>query len=341
MRDLHCPVDDARVFFENDLCLSCGAGLGFDPASFAMVAVTLPDGSGSSEWVRCANAERAGCNWVVPAAEAGSLCRSCSLTRTRPPDGDVESHDWFLEAEAAKRRLVAQLIDLGLPVVGFADDPDDGLAFDLLSSQFDQVMIGHEDGLITLDLAEADDARRERAREELGEAYRTVLGHFRHEVGHYYWMVLVRDRDRLEEFRARFGDERADYGGALDSHYGGSGPQGWEAEHVSAYATMHPWEDWAETFAHYLHIRDSLQTAAETGLRIDVPDGPTVDPTVEHADHGPFRRLVDEWIVLAGALNAINRSMGAHDLYPFVLSPAVIDKLAYVDRQVRDAARSA
>jgi hypothetical protein len=338
MRDLHCPVDDARVFFENDLCLSCGAGLGFEPTSFRMVSVVDPDGTTSAEWARCANAGLAACNWVVPAADAGALCRSCSLTRTRPPDDDVEAHRWFLDAEAAKRRLVAQLLDLGLPVVGFTEDPEHGLAFDLLSSQLDRVTIGHEDGLITLDLAEADDARRERVRDELGEAYRTVLGHFRHEVGHYYWMVLVRDRNRLEWFRARFGDERVDYGDAVASHYGGDGPTGWEEEHVSAYATMHPWEDWAETFAHYLHIRDSLQTAAETGLRVDVPDGPTVDPSVADVDHGPVRRMVDEWIHLAAALNALNRSMGAHDLYPFVLSPTVIDKLAHVDRVVREAA---
>src|SRR5690606_30936992 len=192
--------------------------------------------------------------------DAGSLCTSCTLPRTRPADDDAEGHGWFLEAEAAKRRLVAQLYDLGLPVVGFTEGPD-GLAFDLLTSHFDQVTTGHEDGLITVDLAEADDAHRERVRHELGEAYRTVLGHFRHEVGHYYWMVLVRDGGHLEEFRRRFGDERVDYGDAMQSHYGGDGPTGWQDEYVSAYATMHPWEDWAETFAHTLHILDALQTA--------------------------------------------------------------------------------
>ncbi|WP_285658704.1 putative zinc-binding metallopeptidase, partial [Helicobacter bizzozeronii] len=213
-----------------------------------------------------------------PASGGGPvLCRSGSLTRTRPADDDGEGRARFTEAEAAKRRLVAQLLDLGLPVVGF-DDADDGLGFDLLSSHFDQVVTGHEDGIVTVDLAEADDAHRERVRHELGEAYRTVLGHFRHEVGHYYWTVLVRGTDALDGFRAVFGDERADYGQAMGSHYGGGPPVGWEATHVSAYATMHPWEDWAETFAHLLHLRDTLQTAAESGVTVVDPDGAASAP---------------------------------------------------------------
>lgn len=344
MRDLTCPTCRRRVFFENDRCLSCGTDLGFDPATFAMVAVEGDAAAPAdaidtddSPLVRCANAGIDGCNWVVAGSDAGSLCRSCELTRTRPPEGDDEAHDRFVEAEAAKRRLVAQLIDLDLPIVTFDQDAD-GLGFDLLSSRFDQVMIGHEDGLITLDLAEADDAHRERVRSELGEPYRTVLGHFRHEVGHYYWMVLVRDGGHLDAFRACFGDERADYGDALGAHYGGDGPTGWEDDFVSAYATMHPWEDWAETFAHYLHLRDTVQTATEMGVTVADPTEPPDEREpvpAPDAEEGPFRELVREWIALAGALNALNRSMGAGDLYPFVLAPKVIDKLAFVDGLVR------
>jgi hypothetical protein len=343
MRSLRCPTCHGPVFFENDRCLTCGTGLGFEPGSFTMVAPSSPNAAdrapdGVVEWVACANAAVAGCNWVVPAAAAGSLCRSCGLTRTRPDDLDPEGHRWFLEAEVAKRRLVAQLLDLGLPVTSFAEAPD-GLGFDLLTSRFDAVTTGHEDGMITVDLAEADDAHRERVRAELGEAYRTVLGHFRHEVGHYYWMVLVRDGAHLDEFRRRFGDERVDYGQAMRSHYGGSAPVGWENDHVSAYATMHPWEDWAETFAHQLHIRDALQTAAETGVTViskDIPGGIVAPGDVEGRTFG---EIVEQWIPLAAALNALNRSMGEPDLYPFVLSPTVIDKLAFVDRLVREAAR--
>jgi hypothetical protein len=339
MRSLQCPTCHARVFFENDRCLTCGTTLGFEPGSFAMVAPSSPIPGGGAPatgdgWAPCTNREVAGCNWVVPARSAGALCRSCGLTRTRPDDGDAEGHQWFLEAEAAKRRLVAQLLDLGLPVVGFAA-ASDGLGFDLLTSHFDTVTTGHEDGLITVDLAEADDSHRERVRNELGEAYRTVLGHFRHEVGHYYWMVLVRDAGRLDEFRRRFGDERADYRQAMQAHYSGAGPGQWQDTHVSAYATMHPWEDWAETFAHVLHILDALQTAAATGLTVisrDVPGGVVAPGDVQGRS---FDGVVEQWIPLAGALNALNRSMGEADLYPFVLSPTVIDKLGFVDGLLR------
>ncbi len=340
VRALTCPTCTRSVFFENDRCLACGTSLAFEPQTFTMRAVGV--GTADPALVeeirvaRCANTRIALCNWAVPLAEAGALCGSCRLTRTRPPDSDVKEHERFIEAEAAKRRLVAQLIDLGLPIVSF-DEAEEGLAFDLLSSRFDQVMIGHEDGLITLDLAETDDAHRERVRLELGEAYRTVLGHFRHEVGHYYWMVLVRDAGRLDEFRARFGDERVDYGDAINSHYGGSGPTGWENDYVSAYATMHPWEDWAETFAHYLHLRDTLQTATETGVKVAGPAGWSEAVPHVGAERGPFEELVRDWIALASALNALNRSMGSPDLYPFVLAPNVIDKLAYVDSLVRGA----
>jgi hypothetical protein len=332
MRHLSCPNCGEPVFFENDVCLSCQTPIGFDPDHFSMVAVAYDDDPSGLR--HCANAQRDGCNWVVPPGVTG-LCRSCTLTRTRPPAGDDAAHAGFVEAEAAKRRLVAQLIDLGLPIVPFSDD-EEGLGFDLLSSRFDQVMIGHEDGLITLDLAEADDSHRERVRADLGEAYRTLLGHFRHEVGHYYWMVLVRDGGHLEEFREKFGDERVDYGQAVSAHYGSDGPTGWEETHVSAYATMHPWEDWAETFAHLLHIRDTIQTAIESGVSVtDARDGEQVPaPGVEE---GPFDELVHQWIALSGALNMLNRSMGEPDLYPFVLAPTLIDKLAYVDRLVRDA----
>jgi hypothetical protein len=340
MRSLDCPKCHARVFFENDRCLTCGSGLGFEPGSFAMVVPSSPIHGGAASgdgagWARCANTQVALCNWVVPGWAAGSLCASCALTRTRPADGDAESRRWFVDAEAAKRRLVAQLLDLGLPLVPFSAAPE-GLGFDLLTSRFDSVTTGHEDGLITVDLAEADHAHRERVRTELGEAYRTVLGHFRHEVGHYYWMVLVRDGGHLDEFRRRFGDERADYAQAMRSHYGGPPPVGWEGGFVSAYATMHPWEDWAETFAHHLHIRDALQTAAATGLTVISRDVPGLVVAPGDVDL-PFEQVVEQWIPLAAALNALNRSMGEPDLYPFVLSPTVIDKLGFVDRLVRGA----
>lgn len=338
MRSLHCPTCRAPLFFENDQCLACATFVGFratatdaDTADFVAI-----DAAAGPWW--CANRTIAGCNWAVD--DPDDLCLSCALTRTRPPDGS-DLGELFVSTEAAKRRLVAQLVDLGLPLVSFRDDPDGGLGFDLLSGRLDSsVVIGHEDGLITLDVDEADPARRERVRTELGEAYRTMLGHLRHEVGHHYWTVLVERAGGLDAFRSRFGDERADYAAAVEAHYGGAGPVGWEEGFVSAYATMHPWEDWAETFAHYLHIRDAVQTATEAGVTVKAGWRGGAPVPAPDADEGPFRALVRDWIDLAGALNLVNRSMGAPDLYPFVLAPKVIDKLAYVDRLVRVSAGS-
>jgi hypothetical protein len=199
-------------------------------------------------------------------------------------------------------------------------------------------MTGHADGVITLDLAEADPASRERRRTALEEPYRTLLGHLRHEIGHYYQPILApAGSPERAACRARFGDDRAEYAAALKRHYETGPPANWRQSFVSAYATMHPWEDWAETFAHYLHIRDALQTAAAHGLRVDGPDIPTTDEAPLHGEPvagGDLRTLLDAWLPLTYALNAINRSMGADDLYPFVISAPAQDKLALVHRLV-------
>jgi hypothetical protein len=208
------------------------------------------------------------------------------------------------------------------------------LAFDLLSSHHQTVCIGHEDGVITLDLSESDDSHREQVRRELGEPYRTVLGHLRHEIGHYYWTRLV-GGEALDEWRVLFGDERVDYREALDRHYEHGPPSGWADRYVSAYAAAHPWEDWAETFAHYLHIRDTLQTAAAFGL---VVAGPHPDFSLASAPsldrQHRFEDIVSDWLPLTYALNAVNRSMGKDDLYPFVLTETATEKLTFVHDRV-------
>jgi hypothetical protein len=283
------------------------------------------------------------CNWRAPGA--GTLCAACALTRTRPADGDEEGLVALAAAEAAKRRLLFELAELGLPVQSWCER-EGGLVFDFLSSEHEQVMTGHADGVIVLDLAEADAASRERRRAELGEPYRTVLGHLRHEVGHYYQDILAPEGSpERAATRERFGDDRADYQEALQRHYEAGAPDDWRQRFVSAYATMHPWEDWAETFAHYLHIRDALQTAVAHGLRVEGPDIPTADEAPLHADPGDapaddIRALLDAWLPLTYALNAINRSMGSSDLYPFVIAPPVQSKLALVHRLVAGYGRS-
>jgi hypothetical protein len=284
----------------------------------------------------CANLDIASCNWV---AENGPLCDCCALTRTRPANGD-ELMPAFARAETAKRRLLFQLDALGLPTTPRTVDPQLGLAFDLLSSAHGPITTGHQDGVITIDLAEGDDPHREALRVSLDEPYRTLLGHMRHEIGHWYWATLV-DGRRTEAFRALFGDEWVDYGDALNAHYG-EGESDWRTSYVSAYAASHPWEDWAETFAHYLHIRDTLQTAAGYGMIVAGPDvdvrGAETLEAVPQDDPDDFAQLIDTWLPLTYALNAVNRSMGKDDLYPFVLSPTVLRKMRFVHEVVSAAA---
>ena len=321
------------VIFESSHCLHCRQALGFDWEARQVVA--LADGLR-----RCATDRTAGCTGLV--RDDGSYCTSCALTRTRPADGDHEGIAGFATAEAAKRRLLFELAELGLPVVSWRERQG-GLAFDLLSSGHEQVTTGHADGVITLDLHETDSVQRELRRRQFGEPYRTVLGHLRHEVAHYYQPILAPEASStLDECRVVFGDDREDYQEAIDRHYAGGPPENWQRRFVSAYATMHPWEDWAETFAHYLHIRDTLQTADAYGLRVHGPQMATTDHSPLSADPSApvedLAGLLAAWLPLTYALNAINRSMGAEDLYPFVLAPAVVEKLAFVDGCVRASA---
>ena len=268
MRAFSCPTcGAARASSRTRLCLRCGTELGFDPD--ARRDRRCRD---AAKYRSCANADLAACNWLVPASDPEDLCRSCRLTRTRPDLTDPDDAAAFAASRGgqAAAGLPARSTS-ACPSSGATRTPTLGLAFDLLSSRFEPVTTGHADGVITIDLAEGDDAHRERMRHELGEPYRTLLGHLRHEIGHYYWTVLVDRAGRHDEFRALFGDERADYGAALDRHYANGPTPGWEERYVSAYATAHPWEDWAETFAHYLHIRDTLQTAAAYGVIVTGP----------------------------------------------------------------------
>ncbi|MBV8303602.1 MAG: putative zinc-binding metallopeptidase [Acidimicrobiia bacterium] len=332
MRAFNCPSCGQLVPFEAESCLRCGSELGFSPEQRAIVTVSNVRDEAP---FRCANHILAGCNWL--AADDSELCASCRLTRTRPHDADLGSGpiaDAFVAAEAAKRRLLFQLLELGLPGVSATRAVNGGPVFDLLTEVGEPVTTGHLEGVITVDLAESDDVHRERMRREFGEPYRTVLGHLRHEIGHYYWSLLV-DADVINDYRSLFGDERTDYREALDRHYELGPPAGWVDCYVSAYAAAHPWEDWAETFAHYLHIRDTLQTAAAFGILVT---GSSLDPALMAAPTADrqhqFEDIIADWLPLTYALNAVNRSMGKDDLYPFVLAPAAVDKLAFVHGRV-------
>jgi hypothetical protein len=279
----------------------------------------------SDERPICANLNRCGCNWI---AEAAALCFSCSLTRTRPADGDTVGLRQYWIAEAAKRRLIFGLDELRLPIK--ISDGTTGLAFDLLSSSHGKIITGHLNGIITLDLAESSDAHREALRESMDEPYRTVLGHFRHEIGHYYCEQLALAGDRRKQFRGLFGDETTSYDEALQRHYSTGTSQDWQSNFISAYATMHPLEDFAEVFGHFLHIADTLQTAEEFGL---ISDEPVARPV-----EAPMAEVIAQtWLPLTKGLNQINRSMGRADLYPFVLAAPVITKLTFVAELITQA----
>jgi hypothetical protein len=348
------------VFFANSECLACHAPLGYEP-ELAEVSALVPGpeagtwrldpatarGGGEAVYRRCANfAGPVGCNWLVPADDRIELCRACRLNRTIPDLSDPANAGHWRKLERAKRRLVSQLISLGLPVRSkVGEDPERGLAFDFLRSppEGPRVLTGHDNGLITLNVEEADDAVRERIRQEMREPYRTLLGHFRHEVGHYYWDRLIDGTARLEPFRGLFGDERADYAAALQTNYEQGPPKDWALKHVSAYASIHPWEDWAETWAHYLHIVDTLDTALGFGLDaedLEIESEPFTRDDLhapDDADAERFLFFLNSWVELTAVLNELSRSMGQPDFYPFVMPRPVVAKLQFISLAVRDA----
>jgi len=341
-----CTFCSNLVYFENRICESCGNRLGYDPGPNRIHTLE----SAGSNWVAagkpeaefrfCANAECDACNWLLPSDSPGSLCASCRHNRTIPDLTDPANLSLWQKLEFAKHHLFYGLLKLRLPLETRQENPDHGLAFDVLADDpGGMVQTGHQDGVITLNLAEADDAIREKRRTELGEPYRTLLGHFRHEIAHYYWDRLVRDDDRLTSFRTCFGDERQDYEQALKTYYAEGPPADWRARFVSAYASAHPWEDFAETWAHFLHIVDTLEMAGSFGLQVNplVTDDAAYSAEVDFDPHATdsINQLVRHWLPIVGAVNNINRCMGQPDLYPFVLTSAVIRKLGFVHDLIR------
>jgi hypothetical protein len=352
MQIFNCQACGQLTLFENVRCEKCGRALGYLPDRLVMSALE-PDGS---LWWRalaaperryrpCRNHEFGVCNWMVPEGQDSGFCAACRYNRTLP-DLSVPDHlQWWAKIESAKHRLVYALLKLDLPLSNRSDDPQHGLAFDFLAESSEpaghRVMTGHDNGLITLAVDEADDARREALRTSMGEPYRTLLGHFRHEIGHYYWDILVSGGDQLHAFREIFGDERADYAAALQAHYAEGAPPDWRSSFVSAYATSHPWEDFAETWAHYLHIVDTLETARGVGVSVHLPSQNfDADAAFDPYTAGNVEELIAAWLPITFAVNNLNRSMGQPDLYPFVLSPAVIGKIGYALNLVQNTRRS-
>jgi len=378
MKPYSCPQCQARIFFENMSCLSCGAELGYHPQADAMWMIapspveqkeeqpsasqSTADATGQTQAqtpasartsvagaageidaphaMACANrTTAAACNWLIdaPVTEDGNaaLCDCCRYTRTIPPLDLVENQIAWRNLEQAKRYLFYSLRQLNLPIPDRTQQPESGLAFDFLTQLNDatKVMTGHANGIITINIAEADDVVRERRRVALQESYRTVLGHLRHEIGHFYWDQLIAKNaaaDCLPRFRELFGDERADYAQALKTHYAAGNDGTWRSNFVSYYASAHPWEDWAETWAHYLHVVDALDTAAAWQATIGDVSGP-IQKIDRHIAAQQFPALlIEQWLPLSQYLNAACRSLGEADAYPFELPPAVVDKMTFV-----------
>lgn len=348
MRLFECHACGHWLSFEDETCAGCSRELGYlaiearlrslnpimlDPTGRQLYAAH-PDQEPLYRF--CHNHGHGACNWLVPADAIEDLCLSCRTNQMIPDISiDVFATRWR-EIEQAKHRLMYSLLRLGLRIPNKIDEPVTGLSFQFLADMNDlRVMTGHEDGLITINIVEADSVERERARSDMHEPYRTLLGHFRHEIGHYYWDRLVKDGGQVDAFRALFGDESVDYQTALQNYYASTPPDDWRERYVSQYATAHPWEDFAETFAHFLHIVDTLETAYAFGLRIRPKSAGREDLSAT-IDFNPYREvafdaIIDAWTPLTVAVNSINRSMGQPDLYPFTPGPGAIEKLAFID----------
>jgi len=342
------------LFFENIACVSCKREVGFlpdlicvsslDPAADGLFSPTDSEGKGHL-YKKCQNYAGAGvCNWMIPVEKSTeSFCISCRLNTVIPDQSIPQNVVLWGLIEAAKRRLVYSCLRLKLPLANRTDDPEHGLGFRFMADTtkpdgtVERVLTAHDFGLITLNIAEADDAAREKMRLGMKEPYRTLLGHFRHETGHYYWDRLVDNTRFLEPYRALFGDERHDYDEAMKKYYASGAPPDWQENYISIYATMHPWEDWAESWAHYLHVQDTLEVAADFGLvgkRIKIDPKGNAEGTQPTLKAKPFDQVLDTWAELTIALNSINRSMGLRDLYPFILSQPVVDKLRFISEVI-------
>jgi len=357
MKLFKCDHCGQPVYFENIFCVKCNSLLGFDPQRMGIVSLqpaadnshTFFTNEGTGSYKYCINKQHNVCNWLLPYNSGGEYCIACNLNQTIPDLGQRDHWKKWASIEVAKHRLIYSLLRFRLPVISKFQDEDKGIAFDFMADENKggnkRLLTGHDNGLITLNIDEADDAIREMARNQMDEVYRTLLGHFRHEIGHYYWDQLIKYTNRLQPFRNFFGDERTDYREALKQHYNEMTSDTWREKFISAYASTHPWEDWAETWAHYMHIVDTLETAYSFGM--------TVNPGVADPEHEMnaslnidpyttqyFEDIIERWIPLSFLMNSLDRSMGMKDSYPFVINEAAKQKLNFIHETIRGEGQS-
>lgn len=316
MRTMTCRCG-ATVYFDDLTCVRCERRLGFDPAALDMKAEAEP-GAGLPF---CANRDsESRCNWLIDPAENEHNCVSCRMSRVIPDLSKAKNRKWWRRLEAAKRRLIVDLRRLDLPVdparLGFVFK-EDRRTNEAVSEA--HVSTGHASGVITINAAEADAVFREQMRQSMDEPYRTLLGHYRHESGHYYFNIVI-DEHNVDAARQLFGDERENYDAALNRHYEQGPPADWTERFITAYATSHPSEDWAECWAHYLHIRAALRAAEATGL-----------DTGNATENWRFN-----FVDLVLSLNEIARSLGFSDVYPFVITQEIGLKIDFVHQAIAD-----
>jgi hypothetical protein len=330
-----------EVNFHDLNCSHCARDLCYDPDIQTMWSgEILLDGFFQSasdkdkkpvKFTLCENRyQLIGCNWALSRHSDDNNCQCISCRTTRMiPNQDILKNGFRLQRlEQAKRRLMHTLLQLEL-ITSQDFDAHQTLKFDFLEDKrtnpdvaIEHLITGHANGLITINAAEADEGFLHTMKEQMNERYRTLLGHFRHEIGHYFWDKILGTDNNLESFREVFGDEREDYEEALQKYYKTNGNQFWRSRFITPYAGSHPHEDWAESWAHYLHIVDTLETAVSYGLSVYEPQ------------ENDFDDWFAEWGRVAQVMNALNRSMGLAAPYPFKLSEVVVGKLRFIDEKI-------
>lgn len=353
MKYFVCAQCQSQIFFANSHCVKCHALLGYvasekDMGTFVKesehIWIALNESYQNKRFRPCYNyTHYQVCNWMVPADQDHVYCESCQLTHVIPNLNNPDNVIYWGRIEHAKRRFLYLMQRLNImPRPKKSNDDRFGLRFIFMMPEPHQpVMTGHANGVITLNASEADVVYRETTRIKMGENYRTLLGHFRHESGHYYFdLMKARYPEIVEDFRALFGDERQDYNEALRRHYNEGPPQNWQEHYVSSYASTHPWEDWAESWAHYLHMMDTLETAFHAGLivKTDKRDLENMDFIEDPIGASDFEKVLRNWMTITFNLNALNRSMGLEDAYPFTLSDPVLNKFRFIHKHVLNIA---
>jgi len=337
MRRFYCQCGQ-EIFFENNYCNSCGTQLGFDPKQ--QMLFSLEDKQDS--WQRydkptqnykfCQHrTHEIACNWLIDINSQDQQCLSCQLTRKIPNQENSNNIRRWATLESAKRRMLYGLLRLNLAIPSRGQHTKNTLIFDFLEDQRSNpavkekhVYSGHQNGVITMNVAEADSSYREATREAMNESYRSLLGHFRHEIGHYLLSKNILNTNNYSKFVTLFGDDSVDYKAALKKYYDNGPADNWQRQYISAYASSHPVEDWAETWAHYMLMSETVETAVAFG----------VVPMVDSENH--FDVWMNVWLNLVVVMNALNRSVGNSDAYPFVVYEAVRAKLKFIHELIHE-----